>query len=138
MAKVFAAEVRIVSGTAGLAIGAAYANVDGISAKGGGIIPWHDVLECRAIEKRAGGAAAGMVAGGAIGLIGGPPGAVIGAGLGAFAGMVTGSVELFALRLQTGADILIEVPIRQSKQFQAAASGTPSSGARIRLPRWGK
>jgi hypothetical protein len=120
MGKPFAADIRIVAGGDVLPIGVGYANASGLVGKSGGCVPWGEVAEIRHLDTKAGGLAAGAIAGGGVGLLGGPPLAAAGALVGAVASTVAGATHLYALRHASGADLLIEISMLKGSAFSKA------------------
>jgi hypothetical protein len=118
--KLFQADIRVIGGGGALSLGPGFANDEGLAAKGGGRVHWSSVDAIRCIETRPGNASTGALAGGAIGMLGGPPVAAVAAIGGAMTALATGARHLYAIRLNTGADVLFEISAWKSKQMEKA------------------
>lgn len=115
MVKVFVADIEIIEGGGILAAGKGHANEGGLSARGGGAVPWGHIEAIRKVESRAGSASAGALVAGGIGLLGGPAVAAAAAVGGAVVATISGAQEMWVMRHATGRDLLVTVSAWQTR-----------------------
>jgi hypothetical protein len=127
----FQADIRIVDGADALSVGPGFANVAGLTAKGGGTVHWTDISAMRSLEVRPGNASTGAIAGGAVGLFGGPPVAAVAAVGGAVTALAAGAKSLYAIGLASGGDILIEIGMWKSKKLEKTFAEQRGAQAQI-------
>jgi hypothetical protein len=124
MAKPFLCDIRIIEGSGFLPAGQGFVNETGFANKMGQSIVWSQINNLRRIEARSGSAASGALAAGTVGLLAGPPVAMMAALGGATLSVIGGARALYALQLDSGADMLFDIGLWQcsalEKRFRAA------------------